>query len=41
MKTMFAAFATAALIAVIAQLGYDNAGFSSAERQAASSVRLD
>ncbi|MGB3689068.1 MAG: hypothetical protein WBA02_07195 [Jannaschia helgolandensis] len=41
MKTMFAAFASALLIAVIAQVAYDNAGFSSAERQAASSVRLN
>lgn len=41
MKTMIAAFACALLIAVIAQVGLDNAGFSSAERQAASSVRLD
>lgn len=41
MKTMLAAFATAALIAVIAQVGFDNAGFSSAERQSAPSVRLD
>lgn len=41
MKTMLAAFATAILIAVVAQYGFDRAGFSSAEWQSAPSVRLD
>ena len=41
MRTMLAAFATAIAIAVVAQIGLDRAGFSSAERQTAPSVRLD
>ncbi len=41
MKTMLAAFATALVIAVVAQVGLDNAGFTSAERQTAPHVRLD
>ncbi|CUH39003.1 hypothetical protein JSE7799_01722 [Jannaschia seosinensis] len=42
MKTMFAAFAAALAIAVIADAGLDTIGFSSSERYAApGSVRLD
>ena len=41
MKTMLAAFATALVIAVVAQVGLQNAGFTSAERFSADSVRLD
>ncbi len=42
MKTMLAAFAATALIAVLADLGLDRyAGFSAEERQSAPSVRLD
>ena len=42
MKTMLTAFVATLLIAVIADIGLDNIGFSSAERYSASgSVRLD
>ncbi|SDY40514.1 hypothetical protein SAMN05444004_101368 [Jannaschia faecimaris] len=41
MKTMFIAFAAALLIAVVADVGLDRIGFSSAERQSTDSVRLD
>lgn len=41
MKTMIVAFAACLLIAVVADVGLDRIGFSSAERQSADSVRLD
>ena len=41
MKTMLAAFAVCLLIAVVADFGLDRAGFTSAERYTAPSVRLD
>lgn len=41
MRVMFLAFAAVIVIAVLANLGLERAGFSSADRQAADSVRLD
>ncbi len=41
MKAMLAAFAATALIAVGANFALGNAGFSSEERGASASVRLD
>jgi len=41
MKTMILSFAAALVIAVIADLGLDRAGFSSAEQQSTAAVRLD
>ncbi len=41
MKAMLAAFAAIVVIAAGANLGLKHAGFSSGERQAAPSVRLD
>ena len=41
MKTMLIAFAAALVIAVVADVGLNNAGFTSAERQTAPHVRLD
>lgn len=41
MKTMLIAFAACLLIAVVADIGLDRAGFTSAERQTADQVRLD
>jgi hypothetical protein len=41
MKTMLLAFATTAVISVGAYFVWSNMGFSSAEQQAAPSVRLD
>lgn len=41
MRVMLTAFAAALLIAVLADVGLDRIGFSSAERQSAPSVRLD
>ena len=41
MKTMLAAFAAIALIAVAANFGMPYAGFSAAERTTSDAVRLD
>lgn len=41
MKAMLAAFAAIVVIAIGASYGLERAGFSSEERQAAPSVRLD
>ena len=41
MRVMFLAFAAVIVIAALANIGLEQAGFSSAKRQAADSVRLD
>lgn len=41
MKAMFIAFAAIILIAIAADYGLERAGFSTQEKQAAPSVRLD
>lgn len=41
MKTMLIAFAACLLIGVVADIGLDRVGFTSAERQTADQVRLD
>jgi hypothetical protein len=41
MKTMFIAFAACLIIAVVADVGLDQIGFASSERQSTSAVRLD
>ncbi|MGB3178775.1 MAG: hypothetical protein WBC68_11310 [Albidovulum sp.] len=41
MKVMFLAFLAAGFIAVLADLGLDNAGFSASEVAAGPDVRLD
>lgn len=41
MKAMWLAFVISALVAVAADFGLDYVGFSAAEQQSSSSVRLD
>ncbi len=41
MKAMLTAFAAIAIIAIVANVGLDYAGFSAADRTSAESVRID